>query len=230
MTVRETTHSSPPSEAGRFRLSRVTVGWRAEEALLVGVSEEFLPGEMVAMTGPSGCGKSTLLRTMAGLMDPLEGELLLGGSPPSTYGWPAYRRQVLLVHQQPILFQGTVRENLQRPFQYRSAGTASFQEQTATARLTRLGLPRGILDASADRLSVGEQQRVCLVRALMVEPTILLLDEPTSAVDPATAAEMETVMAEEVRRRRMTVILVSHQPDRSPAWSGRCLDLEAYRP
>ncbi|HIJ66317.1 MAG TPA: ATP-binding cassette domain-containing protein, partial [Candidatus Hydrogenedentes bacterium] len=151
-------------------------------AILTGVNLTAAPGELVAVTGPSGCGKTTLLRTVAGLLDALSGTIHLDGHTPAAFGWPQYRRRVVLVDQQPVLLDRSVEENLKRPFSYQSAN-GGFPAARARTLLDRLGLEPDRWDQRARALSVGQQQRVCLVRALLLAPALVLLDEPTSALD-----------------------------------------------
>lgn len=182
-------------------------GLRAEGSPLEPVSLELAPGDIIGLAGPSGVGKSRLLRCMAGLDDPAAGTVTLAGRCPAEIGWPQYRRQVCYVQQQPTLFPGTVEENLRRVFEYDSA-QETYDELRSSELLERLHLPRDILSREATRLSAGEGQRVALVRALLVEPRVLLLDEPTSALD-----DMRTQATEDLLRSFTTkgaVLLVSH--------------------
>jgi UDP-glucose/iron transport system ATP-binding protein len=138
----------------------------ADRVLGTGLDFEVGRGQCLALMAPSGAGKTTLLRTLAGLIDPLEGSLSLEGRGPEAWGWPAWRRRVAYVAQRPVMFGGTVLDNLRRPFLYRSAGTG-FDEARTRQWLERLGLAQ-YADHAAERLSVGEQQRVSLLRALQL--------------------------------------------------------------
>jgi putative ABC transport system ATP-binding protein len=179
------------------------------------------------MYGPSGCGKTTLFRTLCGLIDGAGGGVLLEGQAPEELGWPAFRRRVVLVSQQPGLIDLSVRENLARPFSYRSASTP-FPEDTAAQWLERLGVPPTRWHEPAGTLSVGQQQRVALVRALLVEPAVLLLDEPTSALDDAAADSVEGLIAELCEARGLAVLTTSHDRARMNAWCSRQVDLAEY--
>ena len=141
------------------------------QALLCGVNLELKAGELVALTGPSGCGKTTLLRALCGLDDATDGEVKLETQTPAQWGYPEFRRRVLLVDQRPILFDATLETNLRRPFAYRSAGR-EFPLERAVALLKRVGLDASRLSQNARSLSIGQQQRASLVRALLLEPSV----------------------------------------------------------
>lgn len=185
-------------------------------ALRVGVSDAtrlsgfdltLEAGETVAITGPSGAGKSTALRALAGLLPLAEGELRLRGKPPEHGGWPAYRRQVHLLLQAPVMLPGSVRENFAAAFAP-AAATTAFDPARAEDLLAAVGLA-GRLDDPATELSVGEAQRVHLVRSLLVEPAVLLLDEPTSALDPENQLRVEALL----EAGAATLVLVSHDEE-----------------
>ena len=145
--------------------------------LVRGFSVHLRPGELVALAGPSGSGKTTLLRTIAGLVDPAEGQILLDDRTPEQHEWPCFRRRVILLQQRPTVFEGSVEDNLKRPFRYRSAGKAYSRDDAVRLLETFLIEPER-LTQEARSLSEGQQQRICLVRALLLEPDVLLLDEP----------------------------------------------------
>ncbi|MBN2309727.1 MAG: ATP-binding cassette domain-containing protein [Candidatus Hydrogenedentes bacterium] len=195
--------------------------------LFEGVSLALVPGELVALKGPSGCGKTTLLRSVAGLIDLVRGEVRLEGRAPEEMGWPAFRRRVLLVHQQPVLLRGTVRENLERPFQYRAAD-GEFPEARVSALFEQLRLTPEHMRRDVRNLSVGEQQRVCLVRALILEPAVFLFDEPTSALDEEATASAEGLIRDEVARRGAGALVASHDPVQPARLCRRALDLPSF--
>jgi putative ABC transport system ATP-binding protein len=184
----------------------VTAGPRT---LFAGVRLDVAPGRFVGLRGPSGCGKTTLLRTLVGLTGTPGGALAMDGRCPGGPDWPALRRRVVLVPQQPVMFVGTVRDNLCRPFRF-GGRAASFDEAAAQALLARVQLPDDIVSTDARRLSVGQQQRVALVRALLMRPAVLLLDEPTSALDEAATASIVTLLDHERRERGLAAVIASH--------------------
>lgn len=165
------------------------------------------PGDRVAVTGPSGAGKTLLLRTLAGLDALDEGDLLADGAPVTDL--PAYRAAVALIAQRPALFDGTVRDNLQAPFAFAAHGRQRYDEARARDLLAALGRGREFLDGPADRLSGGEMQTVGLARALLTEPTVLLLDEPTTGLDPERTDAVEQAVA----------AFLDADPERAAVWT-----------
>lgn len=182
-------------------------------------------GQIVVVHGPSGCGKTTLLRTLAGLIDPAAGDVSLCSRSAHEWGWPRFRRMMPLVDQQPVLLDGTVGANLRRPFSYRSADAKTYDADRATRMLEAVGLPRAVVGERAKSLSVGEQQRVCIVRALLIEPKVLLLDEPTSALDGVAAERVEVLLREAATDRGLSVLSATHQVQRAKLWCDRDIEL-----
>jgi ABC-type multidrug transport system ATPase subunit len=194
----------------------------AGKRLLTGVELEVGRGEIMALVGPSGLGKTTLLRTLVGLIDPLEGTIELDGRSPDEMGWPRFRRHVMLVAQRPVLFDGTVADNLERPFSY-AVTEAAFDAGRAKELLEALHMGDSF-DAEARTLSEGQGQRVALVRALLLAPDVLVLDEPTSALDATNRERVEGLL----RERGETVVMVSHDPAQVDRVADTELDLTAY--
>ncbi len=165
-------------------------------------------GEIFALVGPSGAGKSTLLRLLAFLEQPDEGVVTWQDRPIDGV-WPDLesRRRVTMVFQQPRLLKRTVIENIGYGLQLRG------QDVTKHDRLQSLAADLGIsdlLDQKAHKLSGGEQQRVALARALILSPEVLILDEPTSNLDPQNVALVEKMIKRENETRGTTVIMVTH--------------------
>jgi len=152
-------------------------------------------GERIALTGPSGAGKSVLLRALA-LLDPLDsGRVTWHGETIAPRTVPAYRCQVAYVRQRPALLPGTVEDNLRLPYQLRARAHGSgFDRDAAIALLARAERDARFLDKTASELSGGEAQIASLVRTLQTAPTLLLLDEPTAALDPASARAIEALL------------------------------------
>ena len=197
--------------------------------MLEGIRISVGRGEIVGVFGPSGCGKSALLRCVAGLCDPASGEIRFRDGPAGEHGWPEYRREVVLVGQQPALLEASVEENLARVFSYRVSNRA-FPRDEARELLERLEVGAHRLAQPARSLSVGQQQRVCLVRALLIRPAVLLLDEPASALDARAAALVEDVLRRSVDEGRCEgILLVTHDRDQIERLCDASLDLSPHR-
>ncbi|HVH08496.1 MAG TPA: ATP-binding cassette domain-containing protein [Gemmatimonadales bacterium] len=172
-------------------------------------------GARVAIVGANGSGKSTLLRLLALLERPTEGQVLFEGA--VVTGVAAARRRITLVEQRPILFGGTVFENLAFGLRVRGTGRPDVQ-QRIDAVAGRLGVT-SLLERRRHELSDGEVQRVAVARALVVEPDLLLLDEPVSSADRAAAQTLYRALAEEQARRSLAICLASHQLEDAYRWA-----------
>lgn len=195
--------------------------------LLDDVSFGVEKGELVGLSGPSGCGKSTLLRAIAGLIDPLAGESFYYGRTPQEMGWASFRGHAILVAQQPALLDDTVEANLARPFTYKNSEGTYSQEKSGQL-LDTLGVGRHRLNQPAKTLSIGQQQRVCLVRALLLEPSLLLLDEPTGSLDEANVSAVEWMLKEWVQERGAGALVVTHDLRQVERCCSRGIDLRRF--
>ncbi len=158
-----------------------------------------------AVIGPSGSGKSTMLRLLNRLTEPTAGRVLLNETPLTELDVLALRRKVGLVAQQPVLLTDRVDSDLR-------VGHPTLTDHRIRELLTLVGLPAAFGERRTEGLSGGEAQRVCLARALALNPDVLLLDEPTSALDG-----VNTAVVTDLARRHVagggTVVLVSHDLD-----------------
>jgi len=164
--------------------------------IVAGFSAAVPAGRLTVMVGPSGAGKTTLLRLLNRLDDPDGGAVLFAGRDVRDYDVLDLRRRVQVVGQVPVTFPGTVADNV-------GADTVAL--------LARVGLDPGLAGREADRLSVGEAQRMCLARSLALGPEVLALDEPTSALDTASKAGIEALIAG-LAESGLTVVMVTHDP------------------
>jgi ABC-type iron transport system FetAB ATPase subunit len=174
------------------------------------------PGEAVAIQGPSGSGKSTLARTLATLVEADAGTILLDGQDAHEIAPTQFRTRVAFLAQQPAMFAGTVRDNL-------GAGPALHGKSLGAAQARELilavGLDESILPREARTLSGGEKQRVALGRALANAPDVLLLDEPTAALDPE-AGERIVALLRALSARGLSVVMVTHVEAHARALGG----------
>ena len=172
----------PPAPALLFE--RVGVTSDDGSTLLHAVDAAVFPGAITAVVGPSGAGKSTLMRLGDRLEVPSAGRVLFEGADVAGLDPCHLRRSVGMVFQRPVLFAGTVAENLR-------VADAGASEARMTAELRRVGLGPELLTRVGDDLSGGEAQRVCIARTLLTEPVVVLMDEPTSALDPESRHGIE---------------------------------------
>lgn len=155
---------------------------------------DLAPGERLALRGPSGSGKTLVLRALT-LLDPADGgDIRWRGEPIADAEVPAHRRRVHLLAQSAPLVDGTVRDNLALPFELAVADDERDDDR-ALALLDRFGTA-ALFDRPSADLSGGERQMVALIRALLIAPSVLLLDEPTTALDPERAAVAEELVGE----------------------------------
>jgi putative ABC transport system ATP-binding protein len=152
------------------------------------------PGDRMAVLGPTGAGKTVLLRALS-LLDPLDaGSIYWRARAIRDDDVPAYRTQVLYLHQRPALFEGSVEDNLRHPFTLRAHHGKRFDRGRAVELLNNLRRPATFLAKSSRDLSGGEAQIVALLRAIQLDPAILLLDEPTASLDSTTAGDVERLL------------------------------------
>jgi putative ABC transport system ATP-binding protein len=196
-----------------LRAANVTVRY-GDSALFERLNLALARGELLLLTGPSGGGKSSLLRVLARLQPAAAGTLSLDGRDAADIPPPRYRRRVAYLQQQPVVTEGSVRENLLLSFRYGEA--APPEDDALHAWLRRLDLGRIPLDRDAADLSVGEQQRCALLRLLLMQPDVLLLDEPTAALDSSAAASLVDVVCTLHAEEDLSTIFVSHAPPELP--------------
>ncbi len=175
-------------------------------------------GEFVALMGPSGCGKTTTLRMLAGLEEPSEGDIRIGGR--SMQHIPAHERDTPLVWQSLALFPFlNVRENVEFGLKMRGMDK-NDRRHRAEDWLERLGL-EGYGARRIDQLSGGQRQRVALARSLVTEPEMLLLDEPLSALDAHLVIRMQGVLTRLQRELGITFVYVTHSQSEAFAMADR---------
>ena len=198
---------------------------RNGETLLEEINFTVIGGEMLGLLGPSGSGKSTLLAVICGLIDPRAGVVTLSGRTPAQWGWPAFRRRVALVPQKPVMLDDTLEANLRFPFTFHSAGGSAFPRDRALHLMDLFRLRKEYLQRPARLLSQGEQQRASLIRVLLVEPAVLLLDEPTASLDPENRGFVENLLLDLVREKNLAALLVTHDHEQAERLCDRSLKL-----
>jgi tungstate transport system ATP-binding protein len=185
----------------------------------------ILDRRLYTLIGANGAGKSTLLNILAFLSPPTSGEIFYAGK---RVDWnqgsvEEFRGKVTLLHQSPFLFGGTVYDNV--AFGLRARGVrGEAQQRRVDKALAGVGL-QGFRDRKARELSGGEAQRVAMARALVLEPEVLLLDEPLANIDRETTGLLETVIAS-LPAQGTTVVMTTHTPDHPDRLNGEPILLE----
>ena len=190
----------------KFVLEGVRARYDSVE-VLTGVDLEIPPGIFV-IVGPSGSGKSTLLRLLNRLLSPTAGQILYEGKPIEQYPVLQLRRRVGMVFQKPVLFDGTVADNIR-------FANESLDDDRIAGLLAQVGLPTDYAHRDSTQLSVGEAQRVCLARTLATQPDVILLDEPTSALDPTATKTIENLMISLANDEGISLVWVTHQMEQA---------------
>ena len=177
-----------------------------EKIILEEISLSVEAGAHLTITGPSGSGKSSLLKLLAALVSPSSGRIVYQGRDLEDLDPVTYRKEVSYCFQQPVLFGQTVRDNVAFPFEIRQI---PFDQERVLTALARLDLGPEFLDKPIKDLSGGEKQRVALVRNLLFEPKVLLLDEVSSGLDEKTKHVLRTFL-KDLQQEGVTLIEVTH--------------------
>ncbi|RME80535.1 MAG: ABC transporter ATP-binding protein [Caldilineae bacterium] len=205
-------HNPPPPLSGDIRFEHVCFRYSEQEQVLEDFNLHIRPGETVALVGHTGAGKSSIARLIARFYEFQEGRLLIDGHDIRTFDLHLYRRQLGIVSQSPFLFSGTVADNIRyaRP-------ETSTEEILELAHQIGEGewleaLPQGLeteVGERGGRLSMGQRQLVALMRVLVQNPAIFILDEATASIDPFTEWQIQTAL--HMVLARTTSILIAHR-------------------
>ena len=202
----------PPRLAGRIRFEHLGFRYAHDAEVLSNLDFEIEPGECVAIVGVTGSGKSTLLSLIPRFFDATTGRVLVDGVDVRRLDLDELRRNVGLVFQEGLLFRATVAENVAFAAPDATRDKVEHAARLAGAHEFVSALPNGydtLLEEGASNLSGGQRQRLAIARAILAEPPILLLDDPTTAVDAAT--ESEVLDAIDGARRGRTTIIVANR-------------------
>jgi putative ABC transport system ATP-binding protein len=197
------------------QLTRVT----QEVRLVDSVSVEVHCCDVIALVGPSGAGKSSFLRLLNRLDEPTEGTVYFEGIDYRTIPPRQLRQQIGMVLQQPYLFPGSVADNIR--FGPQQRGEAISEEQIEQL-LQQVALP-GYAGREVSNLSGGEAQRVSVARTLANSPKILLLDEPTSSLDPGSERDVEELLVKIFREQSLTCLIVTHDMEQAQRMASKAM-------
>ncbi|HJN12143.1 MAG TPA: ATP-binding cassette domain-containing protein [Pirellulaceae bacterium] len=193
--------------------------------LLRDINLKIERGCRLAIIGPTGSGKTLLMRALARLDSSDAGEVLWEGEPIHGDAIPRFRQQAIYLHQRPALVEGTVEENLRLPFTIRGHRDRQFCRETTLALLGQVDRTERFLRRSSRDLSGGEAQIIALLRAIQLQPTLLLLDEPTAALDDESTRMIEQLVNgwfdESPSERALT--WVSHNREQVARVAGRVM-------
>lgn len=201
------------SQQDVFRVENLSIGFN-QTALLENLSFQLEKGKSLALLAPSGFGKTTLLKTLAGLIDPLSGEIYYQNQALKNLDYPGYRSKVMSISQMPTFQNKTALENLKTPFHYHNH-KSKWSQKKAETYLKALNLDFKTLSSNINTLSVGQKQRLALIRALLLEPEILLLDEPTSALDQDNKIRVEKLLTDLKKKNSLSFLLATHDKEQA---------------
>ena len=182
-----------------------------DKSIISDVSLSVNQGDYITIVGPSGSGKSTLLKLCSDLISPTSGTITYNGRDLATIEPESYRKVVGYCFQRPYLFAKTVRRNILFPYDIRGLEPDMSRIEYL---FNLLHMPLNYMERRNDELSGGEMQRICLIRSLIFEPKVLLLDEVTSALDATNTSIVENVI-DELHKKGITIISITHNEEQS---------------
>ncbi|TXG61134.1 hypothetical protein EZV62_012497 [Acer yangbiense] len=193
--------------ATRFRIRDLTKVSDAGAPILKGINMDIPKGVILGIVGPSGSGKSTVLRALNRLWEPPSGTVFYDDRDILDLDVLSLRRKVGMLFQIPVLFEGTVADNIRYGPQLKGK---KLTDNEVHNLLSLADLDSSFFNKTGGEISVGQAQRVALARTLANEPEVLLLDEPTSSLDPISTENIEEVIMKLKKKRGMTIVMVSH--------------------
>ncbi len=208
-----------------LQIDKISYSYPDGQPILQGIDLEIKRNDLVVIRGESGVGKSTFLKLFNRFCDITEGNILFHGNPLKDYHIDALRSAVIYLPQLPLMINGSIQDNLHFPFRFHSNRHKTFDTTAAEKWLTYFQLDM-TLDQNALKLSIGQRQRIALIRSLLLEPEVLLLDEPGSALDPNNKRLIEQKIEAIAGEDNVTVIMATHSDVSFSASRYRKLNLE----
>lgn len=178
-----------------------------EKTVLDGISCQVNSGDIIGVIGTSGSGKTSLFRIINLLQSPTHGTVYYQGKDTLTYPPTTLRREIGYVFQKTYLFGSTIKDNLTYPYQLLQQ-KPDFQE--IAEYLDKANLPESVITKKINELSGGEQQRIALIRSLLIKPNILLLDEVTASLDEDNTLIIEKLICDQNKDRNVTILFIAH--------------------
>lgn len=220
-----------------IRLDAVSLVYPSGQRALDSVNISVPSGQFCVLLGRSGSGKSTLLRTVNGLVTPTAGVVSVGGIKAIGPGLAKLRRHITMVHQDfALVGRATAAHNIlsgaapELSFWRLLLGLPSSHHRARACTVAQaVGLDPEMLGRRVDRMSGGQQQRVGIARAIMLNPAVILVDEPLSSLDPATARDMLVLLKAHADVTGATVLCSLHQPELARQFADRIIGLDAGR-
>jgi len=191
-------------------------------------------GKITTLVGSSGSGKTTILRMLNKILSPTQGRILLNQTDLRDINTVTHRRQVTMLSQNPVVFEGSIRDNLNIGLKFQERSLLSDDELLSMLEKVKL---KKSLNTSPNVLSGGEKQRLALGRVLLLNSEIYLLDEPSAALDDETEEQIIQMVTEYVRKENKTLVMVTHSKAMAENYSdaiieiskGRCSSIRGYK-
>lgn len=204
-----------------MELSVYNVRKRYQNDLVLDIEDLVIEkGIITGITGPNGSGKTTLLNIIGGLEDRHEGRVTYGGEPYSDL----IKLKTTLVSQKPYLFRRSVFDNIAYPLYLRKVARPAAQEKVM--EIAELLSINNLMNKKGHQLSGGESQKVAIARAMVMEPELLLLDEPTASLDPESVIKIEKSLSEYQKQKGCTMVIITHNIEQSIRLCDRMVCLE----
>ena len=195
----------------KIELKNISLKFEEKSPLFANINLTVEHGDFILIRGKSGIGKSSFLRLLNRLHEPTEGQIWIDNKPITDHQITSLRRRIGYLQQTPTMIAGSIEDNLNLPFHFKSGRQLNRPSQKILEQMLENFLLTSIdLQSNAQNLSVGEKQRIALIRTFLSEPEIILCDEPTSALDSESQKIVENAIEQINVEKKTTVLLVTH--------------------